>query len=122
MVTGKMIWNWFSVLIVLSGIIYLIFFKPSLRDSICKRYEDLKDLQIHHVVNDAYVDEEQHLYHIVELNSSNGMSLNLSGDRSGLFETVLRGDSLVKEKGSNNVHLYRKEGASKVFKVDFNCK
>ena len=67
------------------------------------------ELSFKGVIFKKYINKKQHNYPILEVMQSDKkiQEVNLSTDNSGLFEYVQEKDSIVKEQGLLNVHVYR---------------
>jgi hypothetical protein len=74
------------------------------------------ELSFSGVISKKYINKKQHNYPILEVMKSDNkiQEINLSTDNSGLFEYVQKKDSVVKMRGSLDVHVF-KNSIDKVF-------
>lgn len=113
---------WLSIVAVSSLVLYLIF-GNSLQDEICKNFKIAKHLEFEGVIKKKYLDTLEHNYSILEIEkfeSRQKLKINLTNDRSKLFSFVQESDTIIKTKGTK--FEVRRNGLTKYFDLDFNCK
>ena len=88
------------------------------QERLCHYYEEAKDFNYSGTIHHAYLDTLNHNFRRVDLESGKTVYLNI--DRSGLFEYLEPGDSIVKTKGSYEVLLFRND-LDTAFLMDYGC-
>lgn len=111
---------WLSVVAILGIAIYLIF-GPSFQDEICQNFEQAKELKFQGVVQNKYIDKDEHSYPIIEIKQFNNENsrLNLTNDKSGLFDFLQIGDTVIKKTGTT--FRVKKANRWHEMNIDFGC-
>lgn len=67
------------------------------------------ELSFNGIISKKYINRKQHNYPILEIvrTDKKNQEINLSTDKSGLFEYVQVKDSIIKVPGSLDVHVFR---------------
>ena len=83
---------------------------PSRKETLCSEKQSMLQESINALIIKKYIDKDNHNYEIVEyidLSDSTRAQqrLNLSLDKSGLFEIVQADDQMIKKKGSLRVTI-----------------
>lgn len=86
------------------------------------REEYMKDKEICGIVTKKFRDKEDHIYPKLIIKESNNkeLKLNLVIDKSGLFDFIQVNDSIVKEKESLYLIVFRK-GEKYEYTLEYNC-
>lgn len=92
------------------------------KNSLCAKEQELKDLHLEGVVKLKYIDKPNHAAEVLLLQHLNGLEykLYLDGDSSSLYNYAAVGDSIYKELSSTEVKVNR-NGKVKSFLVAFGC-
>jgi hypothetical protein len=69
----------------------------------------IKELNFNGIIVRKYLDEKQHNYAIIEVKAltNNIQKVNLTNEKSGLFNFAQKNDSIIKHSGDLKVHLFR---------------
>lgn len=112
--------SWSVILSVVFMIAFITFayFDTGLEQNVCLSFDQAKEWNIDGTIQSHYIDSNQHNFPMIVIN---GIEYNLVHDFSGFFEYTNVGDSILKEKGSTNILVYKVEEV-KTFILDFNCK
>ncbi|MEM0940474.1 MAG: hypothetical protein AAF600_10110 [Bacteroidota bacterium] len=113
------------------GILFLVFYLIFYRDStvllvsqknMCRAKSKALDVEFSGVLIRKYEDRSDHLKKKVEISSNGGIykSSFLASEVGGFFEKLIEGDSLVKEKNSLEVRIFRDENRLN-YLLDFMC-
>ncbi len=72
------------------------------------------------IVLKKYIDNENHNYKIVEIQNGRIHKELMDWDKSGLFEFVQKGDSILKELNTLEVKVFR-NNVKTTFIIDYGC-
>jgi hypothetical protein len=112
-------------IIVLLVFLFWIYRLPETRKSnLCNKEESARKEDLVGIVLEKYNDLKNHYNPTLEIESVNGethKTVLLLNDRSGCFDYILVGDSIIKPTGSLEVNIYRNDSL-KVFYLDYGCK
>lgn len=92
--------------------------QPSNNEICFQKYEAERNSFYHGFVAKKIINKEEHNYKTVIL--SNGQELWMNWDLSGLYDFIEVNDSIVKNRGSYEVHVYRNSVEYK-FVIDYGC-
>jgi hypothetical protein len=96
-----------SGVVIICVMIVVNYFLPSPNEINKSAYEALKFERFTGIVQTKYLDKKNHNHPTVVLKNKFGtQEILLIRDRSGLFEYIENGDSIVKEYGSYEVELF----------------
>jgi hypothetical protein len=118
-----------AVLILFIGLVFIIskindriFGDPfAVNNIVCKYYEDDKFLVFKGIINRAFEDKENHNTKTLLIENNGDIQVfYLAFDKSGLFEYLQKGDSVIKKYKSYDIIVKRNDEV-KVFKLDYNC-
>lgn len=110
-------------LIAIPILAIFIFYQINKYGSNCQKFSnDVNSHEFSGVVVKKYYDKKNHDYHTVEYKQADLIvhKLTYPNDRSGLFNFLNKGDSIVKLSGSSKVIVNRKDKAFEFF-LDFGC-
>ncbi|MBK8806557.1 MAG: hypothetical protein IPO21_07905 [Bacteroidales bacterium] len=94
---------------------------PSANEIRCSCYEKDKSLVYFGKVINKYKDKKNHDFSLVIVENRGIVdTLDLTWDYTYLFEYIEINDSIKKDSGSYDVHLYR-DKIDNIFTLDYNC-
>jgi hypothetical protein len=94
--------------------------KPN--DILCDTYRQESFTVINGIVDSVYEDKKNHSQDMLKVkNGKDIQTIYLEYDRSGLFEYLNSGDSVIKEYKSYEV-VVKRSNSVKVFVLDYGCK
>ena len=73
------------------------------------------------MVIDKFIDRKNHLNPTLKISNYNTKIVFLDYDKSGFYDFVRIGDSIIKEKGNMKIRLIRND-IDTVFTIDYGCK
>ncbi len=112
-------------ILVLGFFLYAIYRLPNtLNSSLCTDEDLAKKIELIGVIVSKYRDKNHHDNKAIGIINEEGVitqSTFLVNDRSGVYEYILPGDSIVKPSGRLDLNLYRND-SFKIFYLDYGCK
>jgi len=119
----KKIWRIWSYVALLLSVITLIYFR--LQEPPCSEYyENAKKIIIFNgIVNDKIIDKKRHNYKTIILSVKYTLQkIILDSDKSGFYDYIKKGDSIIKESGSFEMKVFRNSEIDTTFILDYGCK
>lgn len=92
-----------SIISIILVIVFINFITPSTQKKLCQESDRFMRMSLHGVIEEKYIDRDNHDYPIVELKdfqTSETIRLNFILDRSDFFSVVSKGDTISKKKGT----------------------
>lgn len=86
----------------------------------CSAKDSFKKIILTGKVLDRFIDSKSHSYPTLQISNYNKKLVIHEYDKSGFYDFVEIGDSLIKEKGSLDIRLIRNE-LDTVFTIDYGC-
>lgn len=118
MTTFRKIWGLLYV-VGITGVIIFFVSQPSDNKICIQQYKKEGSISYKGRVIARYLDKANHNSKIIEVSSKNN-KVNLDWDLSGLYDFIEVNDSIVKDRGSYEVHVYRNSDEYK-FVIDYGC-
>jgi hypothetical protein len=124
-ITYKHVVSFFGMFIILIVILRncsseIFDIKPN--DILCDTYRQESFTVINGIVDSVYEDKKNHSQDMLKVkNGKDIQTIYLEYDRSGLFEYLNSGDSVIKEYKSYEV-VVKRSNSVKVFVLDYGCK
>ena len=121
MTNFKKIWKTWSLIAFFISIIGLIYFR--LQAPTCSEYYKKAKLnEFNGIVENKFIDKKQHNYKIIILfNKSALEKIILNTDKSGFYEYIKEGDSIIKETGSYKMKVFKKSKIDTIFILYYGC-
>lgn len=109
-------------------IVLICFFKiisstPSFNDNACKALANFKNQEYKVVVIDKFLDKNQHSYPTLILQDQNGNKITNQDfifDKSGFFNYVQKGDTLIKSKNNTVINLINMK-VDTLIRIEYKC-
>jgi predicted house-cleaning noncanonical NTP pyrophosphatase (MazG superfamily) len=115
------IFNVLGIIMIIAGVIIFIM-SPSTKENCINSYSELRSESYIGIVTKKYVDKDEHYFITVEIKLKDEItSWILDNDKSGLYDYLKIGDSIVKKNGTYKVRIYRKSKVDTVFILDYGC-
>lgn len=96
--------------------------QPTLKDHCKEAYKLLESKEIKGIMISKYLDKANHAFKTIELRTNISVEKwVIDADKSGLYQYILEGDSLVKQSDSYEVRLYRDGVYNRTFIMDYKC-
>ena len=113
----KKLWRFLGIIGLIATLIF--FLKQPSNNEIClQQYEKEKYNFFNGIVTNKFINKKEHNYKTLILDGKRTIWMNW--DLSGLYEFIQTNDSIIKNKGSYEVKLYRNSIEYK-FSIDFGC-
>lgn len=108
-------------LLIISGILFFTYNIENQNSKMPQFFKEQVEKEYIGIVTKKYVDIENHNNKILILRSLGVDKKTLwSADRSGFFEFISKGDSIVKHSGSEMIKVYRRDSLLQSFRMNWN--
>lgn len=102
--------------------LFFIWLQPSIKDINCIHFKTLENLSYRGVVINKFIDSTQHNYPtiVIKKMDNSRFKFDLTHDKSGIYNFLLIGDTIVKRKESYQIEVSR-NGMKNTFVLDYGC-
>ncbi|MBN2596804.1 MAG: hypothetical protein JXR82_08495 [Marinifilaceae bacterium] len=119
----KRIWIKYGYIcfLIISGILFFTYNIENQNSKIPQLFKEQVEKEYIGIVTKKYIDKENHGNKTLILKRLEIDKKTLwSADRSGFFEFVNKGDSIVKHSGSEVINIYRQDSLLQSFRMNWN--
>lgn len=106
----------FLLFCIINSIYLSIHEDELIAEHIKEQHEELKSLILNDVVESKFIDIENHSFRIIVFKNNKKLNI-INSDTLGFFSYVEYKDSIVKDKGSDTIKVFR-NGILNKFKLD----
>ena len=114
------IWSHIALFLSIITLIYLILQEPPCSEYYKKAKNGKK---FNGIVYSKIIDKKHHMYKTIILLINDTLKKEiLDSDRSGFYEYIKKGDSIIKKSGSYKMRFFRNSVLDTTFILDYGCK
>lgn len=106
----------FLLFCIINSIYLSIYEDKLIEEHINEQHEELKSLVLNDVVESKFIDIENHSFRIIIFKNNKKFNI-INSDTLGFFNYIENKDSIVKDKGSDTIKVFR-NGILNKFKLE----